>query len=164
MSNIKNVQNAVGEVASVNRAQIEHRATWMALIFDEMKKAGIADAEQIVRRAIRRCGVMHGEGIKARMADDSAAAFNDAFLTPLGIDSFNMDQPVADAENLNVDFKYCALISAWQKLGMDDATCDLLCDLAMEGDRGIAEAVGLKFDLKHTIAQGCDTCGLHFYK
>ena len=58
MSNIKNVANAVDETGEVNRAQIEHRATWMGLIYDEMKKAGL-DAEGIIRKAIKRCGHIH---------------------------------------------------------------------------------------------------------
>ena len=40
---------------NINRAAIEHRATWMGLIFDELRKDGI-DPEPAFRRAIRRCG------------------------------------------------------------------------------------------------------------
>jgi hypothetical protein len=36
--------------------------------------------------------------------------------------------------------------------------------MAMEGDRGIAEAMGLKLDLNETIAQGCQSCKLRFHK
>jgi hypothetical protein len=70
----------------------------------------------------------------------------------------------SDNENLKIDFHYCSLVSAWQKLGLDDDTCSLLWDMAMEGDRGIAEVMGLKLDLAETIAGGCDTCKLHFHK
>ena len=49
---IKNEANKVEPIVDVNRAQIEHRATWMGLIYDEMVKAGVPDAEAIVRRAI----------------------------------------------------------------------------------------------------------------
>lgn len=163
MSNIKNVANPVNETVEVNRAQIEHRATWMGLIYDEMKKEGI-DAEPIIRRAIRRCGKMHGEGFKAKMADkNSAADFDKAFLNEVGVSTFNMT-PSSDYDNVNIDFHYCALVSAWKKLGFDDATIDLLCDMAMDGDRGIAEAVGMKLTLTDTIAKGCDSCKLHFHK
>jgi hypothetical protein len=40
----------------------------------------------------------------------------------------------------------------------------LLCDIAMDGDRGIAEVMGLKLELGETIAQGCPACKLHFHK
>ena len=71
---------------------------------------------------------------------------------------------IDDSSNVSVDFHYCALVSAWKKLGFDDATCDKLCDMAMDGDRGIAEAMGLKLDLTDTIAKGCSSCKLHFHK
>jgi hypothetical protein len=164
MSKIKNVAGKVDEVGEVNRAQIEHRATWMGLIYDEMVKAGI-DAEPIIRRAIKRCGKMHGENIKKRCADPkNCSDFRKAFLTDLVVKTFDMRPIDANKDSLTVDFHYCALLSAWKKLGFDDKTCELLCDMAMDGDRGIAEVMGLKFDLNATIAKGCADCKLHFHK
>ena len=164
---IKNVENPVEEIVKVNRAQIEHRATWMALIYDEMIKAGI-DAEPIIRRAIKRCGVIHGENFKLQCEDpDNCVDFKDAFLgdeSKVGPQSFNMADIKADQDNVTVNFNYCALVNAWKKLGFDDETCALLCDMAMDGDRGIAEAMGLTLDLSDTIAKTCDTCVLHFHK
>ena len=69
-----------------------------------------------------------------------------------------------DKDNLKIQFHYCPLLNAWKKLGFDDETCAKLCDIAMDGDRGIAESMGLTLDLKETIAQGCQTCNLHFHK
>jgi hypothetical protein len=164
MSNIKNTANPTDEIAEVNRAQIEHRAAWMGLIYDEMKKAGI-DAESIIRRAVKRCGLMHGASLKKKCVDSGdCSEFRKVFLGDLGIKTFNMDSISADKDNLTVNFHYCALVGAWQKLGFDDATCSLLCDMAMDGDRGIAEAMGLKLELNDTIAKGCPTCKLHFKK
>ena len=164
MSNISNKANAAPEVVEVNRNQIEHRAAWMGLIYDEMKKAGI-DGEAIIRRAIRRCGKMHGENLKKKCQNPgNCEEFRNAFFGDLGIGTFNMDQISADRDNAKVNFHYCALVSSWQKLGFDDETCGLLCDMAMEGDRGIADAMGLKLTLTDTIAQGCATCKLHFHK
>ena len=164
---IKNVANPTEEIVNVNRAQIEHRATWMGLIYDEMVKAGI-DAEPIVRRAIKRTGLIHGERFKSQCADpENCADFKDAFLgteASVGPMSFNMNNIKADGDNVTVDFHYCALVSAWQKLGFDDETIALLCDMAMDGDRGIAEAMGLELSLTDTIAKGCETCKLHFHK
>ena len=164
MSKIKNTANQADEVTKVNRAQIEHRATWMGLIYDEMKKAGL-DAEGIIRKAIKRCGRIAGENIRKNCADpNSCADFRGLFLTDLVVKTFDMRPINADRDNLKTEFHYCALVSAWQKLGFDDATCALLCDMAMDGDRGIAEAMGLKFDLGNTIAQACPECKLHFHK
>lgn len=164
---ITNNPNPVADIVEVNRAQIEHRATWMGLIYDEMVKAGI-DAEPILRRAIKRCGRMHGENFKARCADpQSCVDFKNAFLgdeSKVGPQSFNMKNIQADHDNVTVNFNYCALVSAWKKLGFDDETCALLCDVAMDGDRGIAETMGLELALENTIAKGCATCDLHFHK
>mgnify|MGYP000580695362 FL=1 len=63
-----------------------------------------------------------------------------------------------------VDFHYCPLLTAWKKLGFDDETCALFCDIAMDGDRGIAEGMGLQLDLTETLAEGCPICKLRFYK
>ena len=77
---IQNNANPVEEIVNVNRAQIEHRATWMGLIYDEMVKAGI-DAEPIVRRAIKRCGLMHGANFKKMCQNPSSCVdFKNAFL------------------------------------------------------------------------------------
>lgn len=61
---IKNEAKITNDVeVNINRAAIEHRATWMGLIFDELRKDGI-DPEPAFRRAIRRCGNFHGKGFK----------------------------------------------------------------------------------------------------
>ena len=164
MSNTRNEPIPADETAKVNRAQIEHRATWMGLIYDEMLKAGI-DAEPIIRRAIKRCGHIHGENIKKRCAGQyTCNDFRKAFLLDLSVKTFDMHPINADDDSLSVDFHYCALVSAWQKLGFDDKTCELLCDMAMDGDRGIAEVMGLNFELGNTIAKGCADCQLRFRK
>jgi hypothetical protein len=156
-------QASVDALAEVNRAQIEHRATWMALVYDEMAKAGI-DAETIIRRAIRRCGKIHGENIKNRCTGSgNIEDFRKAFLNDVGIKTFDMNPVCGDDGSLAIDFHYCALVSAWKKLGLDENTCAALCDMAMEGDRGIAEVMGFQFDLGRTIAQGCTDCKLRFY-
>jgi hypothetical protein len=161
---IENIENEVDEVASTNRAQIEHRATWMALFFDEMKNAGI-DPEPIMRKAVYRCGVIHGTRIREKCANPAdVREFEKTFLNKCGKDTFHMDPIAAKEDSLRISFNYCALLSAWKKLGMDDATCELLCDIAMDGDRGIAKAMGLTLGLTDTLAQGCKTCELNFHK
>jgi hypothetical protein len=164
MSNIKNTVSPTTETGEVNRAQVEHRATWMGLIYDEMKKAGV-DAEAILRRAVRRCGHLHGERLKKKCADpENAADFRNAFLSDLAVKTFNMDSISADRDNVRVTFHYCALMGAWQNLGFDDETCALLCDIAMDGDRGIAETLGLSLDINSAISRGNPDCQLHFHK
>lgn len=163
MSKIQNVPHVDEEKVNINRSAIEHRATWMALIFDEATKADY-DAEVITRKAIKRCGVIHGTGFKAACADpDDVSNFAEVFLTDIGKKTFEMEITGVDKNSLSIEFHYCPLVAAWEKLGLDDETCALLCDIAMDGDRGIAEAMGLKLDLTDTIAKGCPTCKLNFH-
>ncbi|MGI5174544.1 L-2-amino-thiazoline-4-carboxylic acid hydrolase [Treponema sp. OMZ 840] len=165
MSKIVNNPDAVSPEAQVNRSQIEHRATWMGLIYDELQKAGVPNAEEIMRKAIMRCGEIHGGRLLARCKDaDDVAEFEKVFLNDVGKASFHMNNIQASKDKLHISFNYCALCSAWQQLGFDDKTCEKLCDMAMDGDRGIAKAMGLKLDLNDTIAKGCKTCELVFHK
>jgi len=164
MSIIKNAANPVDEVAEANRNQIEFRGTWLGLIYDEMKNAGL-DAEAILRRATKRCGNIRGENLKKKCADpNDCEEFMKIFPSALGLRTFNINPINADKDNMRATFNYCPLVTAWQKLGFDDDTCNLLCDIAMDGDRGIAEAMGYKLNIESTIAQGCPGCKLHFHK
>ena len=164
MSKIVNNPTIKEEKIDLARGCIEHRATWMALTFDEMEKAGI-DAEKITRAAILKCGNVHGLGYKAMCENpDSLKDFANAFLPENGKKNFEIEIVGVDDNNLKLEFHYCALVNAWKKLGYDDKKIDLLCDMAMDGDRGIAESMGVKLDLSDTIAKGCSTCKLHFHK
>lgn len=165
MSGITNTANITEEEkVNINRGAIEHRATWMGLIYKEALEAG-ADAEAICRRAIRTCGNIHGDGFHAMCENpDSCKDFAEVFLHELGRKTFEMEvqEPTDDA--VHIDFHYCALVNAWQKLGFDNETCEKLCDIAMDGDRGIAESMGMTLDLTDTIAKGCAACKLCFHK
>ena len=150
--------------ANINRAAIEHRALWMGLIYDEARKQG-ADAEAICRAAIKRCGNIHGARHLSNCADvTDLREFRKVFLSDLTMATFDMEVTENDAKNLRIDFHYCPLVHAWKELGFDDATCARLCDIAMDGDRGIAETMGYKLELTDTIAGGCPCCKLHFHR
>ena len=161
---IKNVASKTGnEKANINRSQVEHRATWMALTYEEAKKAG-ADAETITRKAIKRTGNIHGHGWKEQTGDISNLTnFDNVFFNDIGKATFEIETS-STIDDVYAEFHYCPLLAAWQKMGYDDETCALLCDMAMDGDRGIAESIGYKLDLTDTIAKGCATCKLHFHK
>ena len=146
------------------RRAVEHRATWMGLIYAEAKKHA-AEAEDICRKAILQCGLIHGEGYKADCSDpDSAASFGKALFHEQTTKTMEVNTVEADNDHLIVEFYHCPLVCAWEKLGFSGAELELLCDIAMDGDRGIAEAMGLSLDLQNTIAQGHEKCRLHFYK
>ena len=167
MSKIKNIPNSGDEIADVCRAQSEHRGMWVGLIFDELKKTG-ADAEGIYRRAIRRRGVIQGKNLREKCADpknynEFKKAFESGGLTNR---IFNAKNASSDEDNFKIEFQFCAMVSAWQKLGFDDETCALLCDMALEMDIGVADGMGddMKFNMAETIGKGNSCCRLHYYK
>ena len=75
-----------------------------------------------------------------------------------------MEIATLDDEKLCIEFNYCPLVAAWQKQGFDDDRIQELCDYAMDGDRGIAKACQLDFELGKTIAKGDSICEVNFYK
>ena len=75
-----------------------------------------------------------------------------------------MDDGVSDKE-MKIDFHYCPLVAAWTKLTGDDEKIALLCDIAMDGDRGIASQFpSFEFELGKTIAKGDGICEVRFHK
>lgn len=166
MSKIKNFANPADEKVEAVRSAIEFRAVWMGLIYDEMRKAGV-DAEDIIRKAIRRCGrEIHGvraantvEGRPLDGPDIEKFSFNELMRKV-----FEMNPVTSDKDNADAYLNYCPLVAAWQKMGFDDETIDLLCDMTMEGDKGVADANGFKLHLGSTIGSGCEKCNIHFYR
>lgn len=164
MKEITNVPKAQDDKIEMMRKNFEHRATWMGLIYDEGRKRGI-DLEEIIRAAVRKTGHIHGERYKAILKEKGdVGEFVNAFLDDNGIRCFQMQLSETNPEKMTVDFGYCPLVSAWLKLGFDQETIAKLCDIAMDGDRGIAETVGVEFDLGETIAKGHHCCELRFGK
>lgn len=166
MENKEAASMLLREKMETARGCMEHRAVWMALLYDEMLQAGIPQeqAESITRRAIYRCGQYHGAGLRERLAGSTdcrefAAVFNDR----LDEEIFSIESE-SSADDIHIDFHYCPLVEGWKKLGVPAERIPLLCDMAMEGDRGIMAANGLKLDLKETLAAGCKTCRMYICK
>lgn len=153
------------EVRDKVRAAIEHRATWMALMYLEMKKAGVANAEQITRSAISQTGEMHGKAMRAAIENpEDIRRFKEHFMHPVNRALFGVDVVKNMPEELELEFGYCALVEGWKKLGVEQETLELLCDMAMDGDRGIARGMGYDFELGDTIAKrGCNSCQMRYF-
>ncbi len=138
------------------RAAIEHRATWFCLLLDEAEKAELP-WEHVARRAITRCGVFHGE-TKFTKTDD-LKAFTKQFASPLFAKVFEMEVKEASERKFEVHFHYCPLVAAWLKQTGDEKKIESLCDIAMDGDRGIISTFpAFRFDLQGTIAAGEKVC------
>lgn len=81
------------------------------------------------------------------------------FADETGQKVFEMEIVENTKDKLYIDFHYCPLVSAWQKLGVEVEDIPLLCDIAMDGDRGICSKMdGYEFNLGKVIAQGDGIC------
>jgi hypothetical protein len=152
------------EKVNINRKAIEHRATWMGLSYEAAKEAG-ADGEKILRSAVAKTGYLHGNIIRDKLTGPVRLdKFADAFLTPVGIETFEMEIKTKTADALEIHFHYCPLVSGWLKAGIPVEDIPMLCDIAMDGDRNIAITAGVDFSLGKTIAAGDRVCEVTFYK
>lgn len=167
MSKIDNTPKVTdNEKSNIQRGAIGHRATWMALTYLAGKDAGMAaEAEKFAREGIAKTGYKDGCSFLAKCSDGpNCAELKDIFLSDITRASFEIDFINCTEDRLDMEFHHCPLLKAWQDLGLDDETCALLCDVAMEGDRNIAKGMGLDFHLGDTLAEGKSTCQVSFFK
>ena len=152
------------EMVNVNRSAIEHRATWGGLVFEAARDAG-ADGEKILRAAVAKTGCLHGALIKDKVKKPvKLNEFADAFLSPVAAKTFEMEFITKNADTVDIAFHYCPLVAGWIKAGIPEADIRKLCDIAMDGDRNIANTAGVGFHLGKTIANGDPICEVTFGK
>ena len=157
---IKNNASDRGQHIDDLRGAIEHRATWFYYLIEEAQKRGLD--YDFARDAIINCGCFHGQ-TKYTPTDD-LTEFAPEFVTDNVKNIFEMDVEVVP-EKLDITFHYCPLVEAWQKLTNDEEKIATLCDIAMDGDRGIASQFPeFEFKLGKTIAKGDDICEVCFSK
>lgn len=168
MSKIVNTaKNLENDKINDLRSAFGHRAMWLYFLVDEMKKAGVQGWKDIAYRATHRCGCVQGEGFKDLIDGTSLRAFETEFAEPNGNGRkiFEMEEVLKTDDHYHLNFHYCPLVTAWQQLGLPDDEIALLCDIAMNGDRGIASAYDdFTFSLGKTIAQGHPHCEIRFDK
>lgn len=147
------------------RKAIEHRATWMYLLLVEARQRGL-DWDDFARAAVRATGAIHGQAKRERLEDPGdMEEFSRGFAAGTSRGVFEMEVVAADAEKYYLDFHYCPLVNAWQKLGATPEEIRQLCDIAMDGDRGIAaQFPEIEFSLGETIAAGHPVCQIRFDK
>ena len=147
------------------RKAIEHRATWMYLLLKEARQRGL-DWDEFARPAIWTTGCLGGQQRRGKMIDpDSLVEFATVFAGETSRAVFEMEVVAQDEERYHLDFHYCPLVSAWEKLGATQEEIQQLCDIAMEGDRGTADQFpAIDFSLGATIAEGEKVCEIRFDK
>ncbi|MEG1706742.1 MAG: L-2-amino-thiazoline-4-carboxylic acid hydrolase, partial [Clostridia bacterium] len=150
MSKIKNQPRIKNALVVKVREQLEHRAMWLALLAEEAEMKGL-DPVTYGREAIFKCGQMQGR--KLTGGTTSFKQLRKNLFTKPAQWMFEMKIKDCDDDKLSIDFHYCPLVAAWQKMGLDDETIARLCDTAMCGDRGIASQFGGVLNLNKVIAK-----------
>lgn len=163
MSIINNTPRFSNFLLKAVRGTLEHRASWFYLLLNEVEKKGIA-WEDVGYPAIHACGSMHGRDLVRAGGTNSLTGLKKTLFTLPARLVFDMKTLKAVHNDLSIEFRYCPLVAAWQKLGCTDDQIARLCDMAMEGDRGIAKAYGGRMLLGETIAKGHGRCQIRFVK
>lgn len=161
---VKNEAHIRNPLIVAIREQLEHRAIWMYVLVTEAEKHGL-DPDEYAADAIRRCGVYQGDIFKERGGmGDSFKGLKKALFSVFAQMVFEMKIRRVDDDHLDIDFHYCPLVKAWQKMGATDEQISKLCSYAMCGDRGIISRFGGELDLQTTIADGDDICKIRFVR
>ena len=90
---------------------------------------------------------------------ESIKTFGESFVNEDLKKIFDMNVVQCDEDAFTVEFNYCPLLAAWMKQTDDEQDIEKLCDIAMDGDRGIVETYPtFQFDLQSTLACGDKVC------
>lgn len=139
------------------RAAVKDRATWFALLYRTFKTAlPEEDVERLARKAIYEFG-----RLKAKKDPEpfSPKAWVERHVEK-GSNLIFDSEVVVDEQGALQSMKYCPLVEAWKEMGCSQAEVDLFCDIAMEGDRGRADAHGVGMELNERIGRGDPCCKL----
>lgn len=163
MSKIVNVSKRNNFVIKAIRGTLEHRAIWLYLLLKEAEKKGI-QWEEIGYPATKSCGHFQGKNLVKLGGTESFKGLKKKLFTKPAQMVFDMKILECTDNKLSIDFGYCPLVKAWQDMGCTDEEIERLCDIAMNGDRGIAESFGGRMELGETIAKGNSKCQIRFIK
>ena len=161
MSIIRNNPKHNNRIIKAIRETLEHRAAWLYLLLDEAEKRGI-NTDEFSKAAILRCGCFQGDHLITEAGTKSLKGLKKTLFTLPARMVFEMKILACTDDQLDIDFHYCPLVAAWQSHGVADAQIAKLCDIAMQGDRGIARSFGCELELGETIAKGYSKCEIRF--
>ncbi len=161
MSNIKNVPTIQEEEIVALRNAFSQRARWMKLLIDELKQT-CDDWEMRARRAIHTYGVENGKRFAGQMENPGVGELPNHVGAKWARKIFEIEVLEESEQEYRMNFHHCPLVAGWQMMGCSDEEIQVLCDIAMDGDRGCACGVGVDFTLGKTIAEGHDVCELRF--
>jgi hypothetical protein len=139
------------------RAAVKDRAIWFALLYRAFKEVlPEKEVERQARKAIYEFGRLKA---KKDPEEFSPRAWVERHVEKGSNLVFDSHVEV-DEEGAVQTMKYCPLVEAWKEMGCSEAEIDLFCDIAMEGDRGRADAHGVGMELNERIGKGDPCCRL----
>jgi hypothetical protein len=138
------------------RRMIKDRGGYLYFLLTEAKERGL-DWEGLGRAALTKYGCMRfEEGFTGITGLDDFAR---TYLSDTTQKIFDSDLIERDAEHLLIKAGYCPLMHAWVECGGSDAYVATLCDIAMDGDRAMVNAIpALRFGLRKSLALGDPQC------
>ena len=140
------------------RSAIEDRAAVLFFLYREMKKAyGAAKAEKLARQAIFKFGIFKA---KKRGRVNTPDRWAKQHMEGISGKIFKSKAAEIGKTESELNFYYCPLVEAWKKLGATKKEIALLCDIAMEGDRGRASIERFGVEIPQTIGCGDNYCRL----
>lgn len=147
---VQNVRNA-----------IKDRALYLALLYRSFSEVLPAEeCEKRTREAIFEFGKQRGKMDSQPMSPEK---WVDSHIQSGSVDVF-LSRIVREEDRCEQQMTFCPLLGAWKELGCDMEERDLLCDIAMEVDRGRAAYHNIRIDLPHRLAKGDPQCSLVLWK
>jgi hypothetical protein len=151
-----------GEAIERQREGIRQRAIWLYYFLAEAKNRGW-DWEDFGRKVMFNCGVFKGEQFYPDT--DSVAEFAKVYQSPTALKLFDSEILVSSATALIVESHYCPLLEAWLLLSDDRDFIKKLCEIAMEGDRGvISRYCDFNFKVCTTLGAGDAKCRVEIWR
>ena len=127
-------------------AAFKNRAMMVYHIFEELKaEVGEEQAEQILKRAVRRRGVEIGQKF-ARFGPADLAGLKEAFVAavPDNGEMFDPEVLKCDRDTLEIQLRRCPLKDA----GLSEDQVAKLCGIAAAVDTGTFEGAGFCFSVR----------------
>ncbi|MHA1791532.1 MAG: L-2-amino-thiazoline-4-carboxylic acid hydrolase [Promethearchaeota archaeon] len=142
---MKKTKQHIDARTKAERSRIEDRALWLYFIFKEIENEfGIKKAEAITRRAIWKYGELKDDRVGNPKTPEE---FIEKHVKSSNPEVFEKEIPETRSPDEKLfRMHYCALKNAWEKIDASEQYIDLLCDIAMDGDRARGKS-GLEIEV-----------------
>jgi len=158
---IKNKTTIQDKLSKEIRTANETRGLWYYMLVKHAGKYGL-DEEEFARGAIRKLGNLYRKNYPDT---DSISQFMGAFMNDQTVKQFHAELVSLTDDEAIVHFHYCPMCGAWTNLTDDEKKISMICDCAMDVDRGVFDLYEhIGFKLVRAIGAGDDVCELHFVK